>query len=42
MAVLIGATVVHSVRVNERLGVGLTACGIAFGMADPGYDPNAS
>jgi hypothetical protein len=40
MAVLLGATVVHDVRVNERRGVGLTACGIAFTLDDMGYDPN--
>jgi hypothetical protein len=42
MAAYVGATVVHRVRVNERKGVGLTACGIRFSLADRGYDPNGA
>jgi hypothetical protein len=40
MAVLLGKTVVHKVAVNERGGVGLTACGVAFSLSDERYDPN--
>lgn len=40
MSVLLGSTCVHDARVNERRGVGLTACGIAFTLDDTGYDPN--
>jgi hypothetical protein len=37
MSVFIGLTVVHRVAVNHVRGVGLTACGIRFSLADANY-----
>lgn len=42
MAAYVGATVIHRVRVSERRGLGLTACGQRFSLADKRYDPNGS
>lgn len=42
MAVFVGTTVIHRVAVNERRGVGITACGQRFALGDPGYDPNGA
>jgi hypothetical protein len=40
MAVFVGATVIHRCRVNERRGIGITACGLRFTLGQLGYDPN--